>query len=88
MDHIIKGMRVRFVRPVEIARITCISQGETGTIDSIYWEDEGGITLIYVKLDKYHHGLEEWDNCVIMSNRFSDLWDDECPSIRVNCEFL
>ncbi len=77
------GDQVKFIKQVDIARITTISKRETGIITQITYD--GTDTLVYIKMDQYHRGLDEWDNNVIMLDRPDERYHDIAPSLRVNC---
>ena len=65
------GTRVHFVLPYEVSYpdTTFIEVGDTGTF--VEADADGAI---WVRLDKHHASLEEWDNKV-------QLWDyDDAPA--------
>ena len=61
------GDRVVAVRALDLQPHTVVAPGETGVVQS---HDEAET---FIKLDKPHKGLAEWDNCIWLNDDTSDL---------------
>jgi len=61
------GDKVVAVRALDLQPHTVVAPGETGVIQS---HDEAET---FIKLDKPHKGLAEWDNCIWLNDDTSDL---------------
>jgi hypothetical protein len=65
------GTKIKLVQDVDNSPTCLIGAGETGTLVNI--DHEGSY---WVKLDKYHPELAEWDNAIQISD-WSDINDGQ-----------
>jgi len=61
------GDKVVAVRALDLQPHTVVAPGETGIVQS---HDEAET---FIRLDKPHKGLAEWDNCIWLNDDTSDL---------------
>lgn len=64
------GTRVTILSQVDLSPHTIIEARETGSVVRIDADGE-----VWVRLDKYHHGLIEWMNCIWLNDYTQEIWD-------------
>jgi hypothetical protein len=62
------GCRVVVMQTVDLTPHTVVQRGETGTVERI--DAETG--EVWIKLDRTHRGLAEWDNCIWLIPPYTD----------------
>lgn len=80
MSKLKLGMRVKFIKQVDLIPHTIVDIEETGTITQL--DPDSHWHAVEVTLDKVHQGLDEWSNTVHMTD---NKFDTEYPSIYDNC---
>lgn len=58
-----KGDKVRILEEYHvIENFELAPKGRTAVVKSIYWDDDGKLEMVVLKLDKPLEGLEPWNN--------------------------
>lgn len=66
-----EGERIEVSAPIDLYPNTIVEKGETGKVITKSNRGKRGI-LYRIKLDKYHEGLEEWDNVLNIRDDYPD----------------
>lgn len=62
------GQRIKLTKDVDRYPFALVKRGETGTV--LTWNPNAGPmeTILEVRLDKHHEGLDEWGNSLVFTS--------------------